>query len=595
MNWWKNFKENSRDLIRRKSITRRWMFNTLGAVFVVLVVIVVAVIVATRNYYYSSAKQVLENQADVMSSLLLKYEQDTRTNYTAEVRNMVVSFNEKDRMELMAIDLNGKIVLTSSGFSYDAPIDLPDYNMALNSTDERGSYIGEMTGGEMSDEKIVSVCMLVSNVEGEFSALRFVASMTEIDKLVWKTALLLVAVSFGILAFVGLSGAYFIKSIVLPVRQVGAAAGKIASGDYETRLVKNKDDEMGELCDTINHMADELAQSERMKNEFISSVSHELRTPLTAIKGWAETLETSGPQDTETIRKGMQVILGETERLSGMVEELLDFSRIANGRFTLNKAKMDILAELGEAVLIYEEKARREKIDFTYSEPEMLPFVFGDRNRLKQVFINVIDNALKYSDPGGSVRVEALERDGMIVIVVADSGCGISEQDLPHVKQKFYKANLTRRGSGIGLAVASEIVELHGGTLDIVSKEGVGTTVTIKIPAMPKEESKSPSETSSGAGGPAAGSAPVVGSGPIAGGSSAMGAMSASISPAADLSAADDFDAVQAVGPAADQPAARGLTPSGMSAPTVSTGEGGSPLPPLSGIGPWNDAPSDTV
>ena len=168
-----------------------------------------------------------------------------------------------------------------------------------------------------------------------------------------------------------------------------------------------------------------------------------------------------------------------------MVEELLDFSRMQNGRFTLNKTTMDILAELGDAVLIYTEKARKEGIDVIYDEPDMLPFVYGDKNRIRQVFINVIDNAIKYSDKGGLVSVQASMADsGHIEIDVSDTGCGISKQDLPKIKTKFYKANHTRRGSGIGLAVADEIVAMHGGTLEIFSEQGVGTTVTIKLPVQ---------------------------------------------------------------------------------------------------------------
>ena len=221
-----------------------------------------------------------------------------------------------------------------------------------------------------------------------------------------------------------------------------------------------------------------------MKNEFISSVSHELRTPLTAIKGWAETLMIDGGGSPETMRKGVGVIVNETERLSQMVEELLDFSRMQNGHFTLQSANMDILAELGDAVLIYSEKARKETKRIIYEEPEMLPFVYGDKNRIRQVFINVIDNAVKYSSAGDTVTIKAFERDGNVVVSVTDTGVGIKKSDLSKVKTKFYKANHTRRGSGIGLAVADEIITLHGGTLDITSQgEGLGTTVTISLPA----------------------------------------------------------------------------------------------------------------
>ncbi|MDE7279433.1 MAG: HAMP domain-containing histidine kinase, partial [Oscillospiraceae bacterium] len=186
---------------------------------------------------------------------------------------------------------------------------------------------------------------------------------------------------------------------------------------------------------------------------------------------------------------GMRVIGSESERLSEMVEELLDFSRMQNGRFSLNKTTMDVLAELGDAVLIYTEKAKREGIEVIYEEPDMLPFVYGDKNRIRQVFINVIDNAIKYSDKGGVVSVQAIMADAEhIEVDVSDTGCGISEQDLPKVKTKFYKANHTRRGSGIGLAVADEIIAMHGGKLDIFSRQGKGTTVTITLPVQKQKD-----------------------------------------------------------------------------------------------------------
>ena len=188
--------------------------------------------------------------------------------------------------------------------------------------------------------------------------------------------------------------------------------------------------------------------------------------------------------DAETMQKGMHVIVNETERLSRMVEELLDFSRMQSGRLTVQPEPMDILAELGDAVLIYMEKAKREHIRMIYQEPEMLPFVYGDKNRIRQVFINVIDNALKYSNPGGLVTVSAEAIAEQIQVRISDNGVGISAADLPKVKTKFFKANHTRRGSGIGLAVANEIITMHHGKLDIQSELGKGTTVIITLPAM---------------------------------------------------------------------------------------------------------------
>ena len=139
-------------------------------------------------------------------------------------------------------------------------------------------------------------------------------------------------------------------------------------------------------------------------------------------------------------------------------------------------------------MLIYQERARALGIKLDYYEPEMLSFVYGDKNRLRQVFINIVDNAIKYSDKGDTVSVEAYEEHGEICISISDTGMGISAEDLPKVKTKFFKANHTRRGSGIGLAVADEIIQRHGGTLTINSEQGVGTTVLITLPCMEKKK-----------------------------------------------------------------------------------------------------------
>jgi signal transduction histidine kinase len=249
-------------------------------------------------------------------------------------------------------------------------------------------------------------------------------------------------------------------------------------------LERKSRDEIGELCEIINYMAEELDAAEKMKNDFISSVTHELRTPLTAIQGWAETLLADGGQDRQVLERGMTVIISETTRLSDMVEELLDFSRMQSGRLKLVKAKMDVVAELSEAVMMYQEKARREQKDLLFEDDELLVLVYGDKNKLRQVFVNVIDNAIKYSDNGGKVTVTAAAGPDLVIITVADTGIGIRPGDLPKIKTKFFKANSTRRGSGIGLAVADEIIPRHGGGLLLDSRYGEGTTVTITLPVF---------------------------------------------------------------------------------------------------------------
>ena len=462
----------------KKSITKRWIINNLGIVVMALLIISMAIVYAIQNYFYVSARQYLISKLNAVTSVLSIHSQDSSANFSAEMRTMLETFNEKDKIELMAINSKGRVVLTSSGFSPDEGDIMPDYIQAMESGE--GSKVYRLKGGE----KVMAVSVPISSMNSEYNSVRMVTSMTEIDNTI-KTYILAVAVVFMTIILVIITiGLYFAGSIVKPIRQISGIARKFAMGDFSVRIENDSDDEIGELCTAINHMADELSTAEAMKNEFISSVSHELRTPLTAIKGWAETLMLDGGTSPDTMKKGVGVIVNETERLQQMVEELLDFSRMQNGHFTLQSAAMDVLAELGDAVLIYSEKARKETKEIIYDEPEMLPFVFGDKNRIRQVFINVIDNAVKYSSAGDRITIKAYESGDNVVVSVKDTGVGIKQSDLAKVKTKFYKANHTRRGSGIGLAVADEIISMHGGTLSIDSEgEGLGTTVTITLPA----------------------------------------------------------------------------------------------------------------
>ena len=150
--------------------------------------------------------------------------------------------------------------------------------------------------------------------------------------------------------------------------------------------------------------------------------------------------------------------------------------------------KIDILAELSEAVYMFKDRAALEQKELVYSEPPMLSPVLGDKNRLRQVFINIIDNALKYTAKSGTITVKVKEVAGYIYITVSDTGCGIPAEHLPYVKDKFYKANTAQKGSGIGLAVVDELVKMHSGTLDITSEENVGTVVTISLPIAKTSE-----------------------------------------------------------------------------------------------------------
>lgn len=465
----------------KHSIAMRWIVNTLSVVAILLIVVNVCIYYFMRQYYYGSAESYIISEANTAEMVLTRLYENMSENYSSEVRRIIENFDKKDQMEMMSVNKNGEVTLSSSGFSPDREYNMPDYERALKSDDGLGVFLGRD-----GSETILAVTILIGRPSSSVNALRFVSSLSLVDNMLSRMMTISLMISAFVLLVVVLMGVYFIKSICVPLAQISSTAKRLATGDFSERIPVTSKDEIGQLSGAFNEMANELENSEQIKNDFISSVSHELRTPLTAIKGWSETLALG--YDPETFSKGMKVIAGETKRLERMVEELLDFSRIQSGHFSLQTTAMDVIAELEDALLIYIDKAKKENVSISYNEPQFMCVVTGDKNRLRQVFINIIDNALKYTEGGGSIEILAEKTDSNAIITVSDTGVGIAAEDLPKVKQKFYKANATKHGSGIGLAVANEIVAMHGGTLEVESELGVGTTVTITLPLAPKKE-----------------------------------------------------------------------------------------------------------
>ncbi|MCH5304376.1 MAG: HAMP domain-containing histidine kinase [Ruminococcus sp.] len=471
-----------------KGITRRWIFSTMLLTVLIIILIVTGLIYGTVYLFNNEVERTLTTVGQELSTVFENYEADNSTAFTSGARNYVENFQHKEQMEVMVVNSTGRIVLTSTGFSYDEDEDIQDFEKAKNSKD---GYAFE-SGTSLSGEQITSYTRIITNRNGyAVGAIRYVVSTTDVTNRIIIISSIIIFAGLVILFIIILSGSYFIRSILMPVRELSETAHKIAHGDFSTKIEKRYNDEIGDLFDAITDMAKDLEATEQMKNDFISRVSHELRTPLTAIKGWAETMQLSGRKklDRRTFDKGMDVIIKESGRLTGIVEELLDFSRIQTGRMVLINEKLDILAEIDEVIYMLKDRAVNEGKHLIYDEPvEIFPPVYGDRNRLKQVFINVIDNALKYTPEDGVVAIEIkydkkADPDN-IIITITDTGCGISAEDLPKVKEKFYKANQKVNGSGIGLAVADEIIQLHKGKLDIESGVGIGTTVTVTLPVL---------------------------------------------------------------------------------------------------------------
>ena len=478
-------RQQAADKRPRGKLRWRWLLNTLGATLVVVAVAVTAFSLAMYSYYTSTILATLESKAQTAAGMFRNY---TETTYLYNARQFVNQFEEKNYIEVQILNASGRVQISSMMDISGAGVETSDVSSAI--AEKR---VVPYTGPDPStgDHIIAASAPVVYNgtVVG---VVRMVTSLRQVEEQMFRIIAFTSGMGLVILIVMGVTASYFIKSVLDPVIRVTETAKRIATGSYGVQMESRSNDEMGDLVDAINDMSMKIDQAERTQSEFISSVSHELRTPLTAIRGWGETLM-GGEPDPETFRKGMHVIMDETERLSSMVEELLDFSRMQSGRLILQEERLDAVAELSDAVLIFTERARQENKALDYEEPEFFAPMVGDRNRLRQVFVNILDNALKYSDSGDTITVLPRLEGGRFVVTVSDTGCGISQEDLPMVKTRFYKGHTTRRGSGIGLAVADEIIKMHGGALELDSVKDQGTSVRVTLPLEQKSQKGSTS------------------------------------------------------------------------------------------------------
>ena len=458
-------------------LRRRWLISSLGPILVVALLVAGTFCVVMANYYYNMMLDGLKTRAAHASDYFISNTMNSYGEFYRSANSFVTEFAERDLMELQFIGSTGKLIVSSYGLTSGMVPGTPDVSGVFQSRQiESFRGVDPNTG-----EHVMSVCAPLLLNDQVVGAMRYVTSMSAVQ----REILLTVGVAAGLLlivaAMVFVSSMVFINNVVEPVAEVTETAKRIAGGSYGTQMENHYQDEIGQLIDAINDMSSQISKSERIKSEFISSVSHELRTPLTAINGWGETL--LGDTDPQQLRRGVDIILKEAHRLTNMVEELLDFSKMEDGRFTLRIEQADVQAEFEDTIYTYMELFKQEGIPLHYdSWEEIIPTLPADPERLKQVFCNVLDNAAKHGGAGGRIDAAISTLDGKILITVRDYGPGIPAQELPFVKQKFYKGSSKARGSGIGLAVCEEIITRHDGSFTIANAEGGGCLVTITLP-----------------------------------------------------------------------------------------------------------------
>lgn len=468
-------------LENEKDIHRDWVNDNVSRAAVWLFLLTLSVILICAFWIYGSLAAQIAERSDTAADFFSKYLSADPVNLPTRAESYFSHYADASVSELQLITPDGNVLCASTASYVKQTVNCADLTHAVQQAG-RGFHVGR---DPLSGAFCLACSSAVVSSDGEVLAVvRGVSGFTSANlAMLRSTAFFLILFGLAVLC-VTLTTRRFSKSVMAPISRVNETAQMIAEGLYGVHIDPVYPGEIGELCRTINEMSDAIGRSEKLKNDFISSVSHELRTPLTAIGGWGETLLAGDLGGDEEVRRGLTIITSEASRLARMVEELLDFSRMESGNLTMQMERIDITPDIEDVVFMYMDAIHREGMTLEYDEADVLPQIIGDRNRLRQVFLNLLDNAVKHGGEGKRVRVEAYAQAQTLIISVRDWGPGIPSEELPHVKERFYKGSSKARGSGIGLAVADEIMKLHGGRLEINSVLGEGTLAVMVLPAI---------------------------------------------------------------------------------------------------------------
>ena len=434
-----------------------------------------------QNYYYNSAKQSLISQATYTMDIYDGVGMES-TSFENKVHNIFekgqVSNNTNFTVEF--IDKNKNVILDKYGIKTNEKYEYEDVNRALRGNNTLTPYTYNISG---TNEHVmsISVPLRVNNqIEG---VVRYSLSLKSIDNTVIKLVCFFILAGVIILIIALLLSLKFAESLIRPLKNLKQFANELAQGNYNIKLKKEElhNDEIADLVRTFEHMAVEIDKSRKLKEEFISSVSHELRTPLTSIKGWSETLGYEGIGK-EELDLGLGIIQDETERMISLVEDLLDFSRLSSDRIRLQIDMVDVRKLAKGVVAQLTVKANEKNITLlTEFKTEDIVDIQGDKNRLRQVLINLVQNAIKFTSEGGYIVVIVSQGEEFTTFTVTDNGVGIKKENLTKVLDKFFQEDYNKAGSGLGLAIINEIVKLHGGKMIIESEKNVGTTITFTL------------------------------------------------------------------------------------------------------------------
>jgi signal transduction histidine kinase len=406
---------------------------------------------------------------------------------TARLEALVFQWNRHSTARVTIIDPYGRIVAASTQpFVGETANDTTQPGLLRALQGEPNGTVWKSPNFDYEDTMYVNVP--IARGDETVGAVRMAHSLAQIQHEVagirdalLATLVAYVAVLVAVMIWLG-------RSIARPVEVLERHARGLAQGDFTQRVpALDGTTEVEALAATLNRMTERLEKLEGMRRQYVSDVSHELRTPLASIRSITDTLIVHGRTDPELIDRYLPRIVVQTDRLARLATQLLDLAQIESGNLLSRSGPVELPPVVEEVFAVLQPSAEQRSVTLKRSLPPDLPKVVGDRDRLVQVFLNLVDNALRYTPPGGTVEVGGSASDGRLRLYVRDTGRGIEPEHLPRLFDRFYRVERARTaregGSGLGLAITRQILVAHGGAITVESTVGLGTTFRIELPA----------------------------------------------------------------------------------------------------------------
>jgi signal transduction histidine kinase len=462
-----------------KSIALKLWSGMIALVVIMLVMLWIFQIVFLENFYTGIKVSEVKNKG---YSIINKLEAEENI----DLETTLESFVNETNSSVEFLDSNGETLynVASNGSNAQMP-------MAMNNS--RFDAINDIVSGKevtlsLIHPKFHNTFILIGlplKMQNEFKGGLLISLPLAPVK---DTASILKVQLFYItliLLFTALIFAYFLsRSFTRPILEITKVSEEMASGNFSIKIKSKNRDEIGRLASTINYMGEELSKIEQLRKDLIANVSHELRTPLSLIRGYAETIRDVTGNIPEKREKQLGIIIEESERLGLIVNDILDLSQIQAGYVKLNKTQFNINILLKRVIKKFEILSEKNGVDIAL-ETHGDVIVEADEIRIEQVMYNLVNNAFNHTERSGHIVIKTIEKEEAIRIEVADTGIGISEEDLNHIWDRFYKAdkieNLKATGTGIGLTIVKTILESQNFKYGVESTKGVGTMFWLEI------------------------------------------------------------------------------------------------------------------